>query len=158
MVLTSQKRSKTSGVVAAHLFKNIAPAKQLAKFNTYTNQYPTLIQILRPACDFNMATCSCSSSSEVAAARAKLTTQNESKWNFNQFIDTMSIWIAFPKPTLPQKPRLSHIKSPSGGSVKRLASQTLAKTHGIVTPKVIKPSCTGITKPSDVVSLDICSL
>ena len=86
---------------------------------------------------FSMAKCSCSSSNEVDAARAK-TTQNESKWNFNQFIDTMSIWKAFPKPTLPQqKPRLSHIESPSGGSVKRLASQTLAKTHGIMNPKVI---------------------
>ena len=101
---------------------------------------------------------SCCSPCEVDNSKWIEMNQNGTLINFNQFIDTMSIWIAFPKPTLPQqKPRLSHIKSPSGGSVKRLASQTLAKIHGIVSPKVIKPSCISITKPSDV-SLDIYSL
>ena len=33
MVLKPQKRSKSSGVVAAHLLKNVAPAPKLVKFN-----------------------------------------------------------------------------------------------------------------------------
>ena len=39
MVLKPQKRSKSSGVVAAHLLKNVAPAPKLVKFN---NQGPFL--------------------------------------------------------------------------------------------------------------------
>ena len=34
VVFPSQKRSKSSGVVAAHLLKNVAPAAKLTKFNT----------------------------------------------------------------------------------------------------------------------------